>query len=87
MFHLNKAWSNDRIQACVHRVTLSTENETRHSLGLFAFNEGMISVPEELVDEEHPLQYRPLNILEYVKAQKIQVGHGGRLSVKAYCGV
>ena len=52
MFHLNKAWSNDRIQACVHRATLSTENETRYSLGLFAFNDGMICVPEELVDED-----------------------------------
>ena len=57
MFHLNKVWSNDRIQACVQRVTLSTENEIRYSLELFAFNDGSICVPEELVDKDHPLQY------------------------------
>ncbi|XP_050258796.1 probable 2-oxoglutarate-dependent dioxygenase AOP1 [Quercus robur] len=82
-----QVWSNDRIEACVQRVTLSTENEMRYSLELFAFNDGSICVPEELnFDEDHPLQYRPLNILEYFKDQKAQASHG-ELSVKAYCGV
>lgn len=61
-----------------------TENETRHSLGLFAFNDGVISVPEELVDEEHPLRYKPLNLIDFLKAQAV---HTTALSVKAFCGV
>ncbi|KAF5465761.1 hypothetical protein F2P56_015739 [Juglans regia] len=78
-----QVWSNDRIQACFHRVMM-TENETRHSLGLFAFNDGVISVPAELVDEEHPLRYKPLNLIDFLKAQAV---HATALSVKAFCGV
>ena len=85
MFYLTKVWSNDRIPSCIHRVQIS-ENETRtkYSFGLFTFYDKTISVPEELVDEEHPLRYKPLNIFEYLKAN---VGHGGELSIKAYCGI
>ncbi|KAB1214323.1 putative 2-oxoglutarate-dependent dioxygenase AOP1.2 [Morella rubra] len=68
-----QAWSNDRIQACIHRVMLSEEQTVRYSLGLFAFNDGIIQVPEELVDDEHPLLYKPFNILDYVKAQVLQL--------------
>lgn len=63
---------------------LSEEQTVRYSLGLFAFNDGIIQVPEELVDDEHPLLYKPFNILDYVKAQ---VGYGKELSVKTFCGV
>lgn len=59
-------------------------NETRHSLGLFAFNDGIINVPEELVDEEHPLRYKPLNMFDFLKAQAV---HATGLPVKAFCGV
>lgn len=80
---LTKVWSNDRIPACVHQV-LMRENETRYSFGLFTFYDKAICVPEELIDEEHPLHYNPLNIFEYLKAQ---VSHEGGLLVKTYCGI
>ncbi|KAM4114058.1 hypothetical protein ACJW30_04G042000 [Castanea mollissima] len=80
-----QVWSNDRIPSCIHQVHISeNETRTRSSFGLFTFYDETINVPEELVDEEHPLRYKPLNILEYLKAN---VGHGGELSIKAYCGI
>ncbi|KAH0987726.1 hypothetical protein GBA52_014903 [Prunus armeniaca] len=53
-----KAWSNDRVHACPHQVKYCGD-EIRYSLGLFTFNNGVIQVPEELVDESHPLLYNP----------------------------
>ncbi|KAK9997557.1 hypothetical protein SO802_022243 [Lithocarpus litseifolius] len=82
-----QVWSNDRITACIHRVMLTENLETRYSLGLFSFNNKTICVPEELVDEEHPLQYKPLNLRDYAEAQKALIAHQKELSVKAFCGV
>jgi hypothetical protein len=58
--------------------------KTIHFLALFTFNEGTIHVPEELVDEEHPLQYKPFDHIEYVRSEK---GHGTENPIKVYCGV
>ncbi|KAB1214321.1 putative 2-oxoglutarate-dependent dioxygenase AOP1.2 [Morella rubra] len=80
-----QVWSNDRIESCVHRVTL-TESETRYSLGLFVFHDEILHVLEELVDEKYPLKYKPFNNFEFVKAQ-VQYGARGDLTVKAFCGV
>ncbi|MBA0779410.1 hypothetical protein Gotri_003664, partial [Gossypium trilobum] len=44
------AWSNDRVLSPRHQVVMSG-NIDRYSLGLFAFNNGTIQVPEELVDD------------------------------------
>ncbi|KAL6279747.1 hypothetical protein ACE6H2_016628 [Prunus campanulata] len=62
-------WSNDRIRSCRHKVTLR-ENEVRYSFVLLSINKGVIQVPDELVDKEHPLRYKPLNHLEFLRAQK-----------------
>ncbi|XP_027935258.1 2-oxoglutarate-dependent dioxygenase AOP3-like [Vigna unguiculata] len=73
------AWSNDRIQSPNHKVVMNG-NETRYSLGLFAFSKGILKVPEELIDEEHPVQYKPfhhLGLLNFTYSA----------NMKAYCGV
>ncbi|XP_020224845.1 probable inactive 2-oxoglutarate-dependent dioxygenase AOP2 [Cajanus cajan] len=73
------AWSNDRIKSPNHKV-LMKGNEIRYSLGLFAFYKGIMQVPEELIDEEHPLQYKPfdhLGLLNFTYSA----------NMKAYCGV
>ncbi|XP_016651031.1 PREDICTED: LOW QUALITY PROTEIN: 2-oxoglutarate-dependent dioxygenase AOP3-like [Prunus mume] len=57
-----KVWSNGRIRSCKHRVTLR-ENEVRYSLGLFSFQEGVIQIPNELIDKDHPIQYKPVHLL------------------------
>ncbi|KAL2326023.1 hypothetical protein Fmac_025081 [Flemingia macrophylla] len=73
------AWSNDRIKSPSHKV-LMKGNETRYSLGLFAFYRGILQVPEELIDEQHPLQYKPfdhLGLLNFTYSA----------NMKDYCGV
>ncbi|WCJ40493.1 2-oxoglutarate (2OG) and Fe(II)-dependent oxygenase superfamily protein [Euphorbia peplus] len=75
------AWSNNRIVAPRHKVVVNGEVD-RYSMGLFTFNNGIIEVPEELVDEEHPLMYRPFDHthLLHFFAQT-------RTPIQAYCGI
>ncbi|KAK7278942.1 hypothetical protein RJT34_23983 [Clitoria ternatea] len=73
------AWSNDRIKSPNHKVLMSG-NETRYSLGLFAFYRGILQVPEELIDEEHPLQYKPFDHLALLNFTY-------SANMKVYCGV
>ncbi|KDP37164.1 hypothetical protein JCGZ_06220 [Jatropha curcas] len=82
------AWSNDRIKSCYHRVTVGGE-EVRYALGLFSFLTGLINPPEELVDEEHPLAYKPFEhqgLLDFYVANNAQ-NKGESNMVKTYCGV
>ncbi|TQD73592.1 hypothetical protein C1H46_040873 [Malus baccata] len=82
-----QVWSNDKIRACKHRVILS-ENVVRHSIGLFSFRVGETHTPKEFIDEDHPLQYKPLNNWEYTQYVKKNASSlGPDYTVKAYCGV
>ncbi|KAJ8756150.1 hypothetical protein K2173_024697 [Erythroxylum novogranatense] len=69
------AWTNGRLQSAYHRVMM-TGNQPRYSVGLFSgFNEEFsVKAPEELVDEEHPLLFKPFKIEELVK--RLQSGAG-----------
>ncbi|XP_004291426.1 PREDICTED: gibberellin 20 oxidase 1-B-like isoform 1 [Fragaria vesca subsp. vesca] len=63
-----KAWSNGRLHAVTHRVMMSKDiKEERYSFAMFGLpkEEFMIEVPDELIDDEHPLLYRPFNFAEY----------------------
>ncbi|KAK2651217.1 hypothetical protein Ddye_018706 [Dipteronia dyeriana] len=62
-----KAWSNNRIHPCVHRVFMNV-NDQRYTLGLLDFQKGEIRVPDELVDDEHPLKYKPFNHFDFLMA-------------------
>ncbi|XP_030968259.1 probable 2-oxoglutarate-dependent dioxygenase AOP1 [Quercus lobata] len=79
------AWSNDRIQSPSHRVIMSG-NEDRYSLGLFSFSSGFLQVPEELVDDEHPLKYKPFDHIGLLRFFK-EDGNKSKCPIKAYCGV
>ncbi|GLT54213.1 hypothetical protein SLA2020_274310 [Shorea laevis] len=80
------AWSNDRIVSPSHRVIMSG-NETRYSLGLFSFSNGIVQVPEELVDDEHPLQYKPFDHTGLLHFFRTDEGYKSKCPIKAYCGV
>ncbi|KAF4373527.1 hypothetical protein F8388_025221 [Cannabis sativa] len=63
----NYVWSNDRIRACYHQVKFSGDGE-RYSMGMFTFTDGEIEVPQEFVDEEHPLLYNyPFDSRKYIQ--------------------
>ncbi|EXC32579.1 Flavonol synthase/flavanone 3-hydroxylase [Morus notabilis] len=61
-----KAWSNGRLHAATHRVIMKGDKE-RYSCGLFLVpkEEATIEVPQELIDKEHPLLYRPFKFSDY----------------------
>ncbi|CAN1837658.1 Probable 2-oxoglutarate-dependent dioxygenase AOP1.2 [Linum perenne] len=79
-------WSNDRITAPTHKVIMNGKVD-RYSMGLFGFNNGMIHVPQELVDEEHPLRYRALDHQGLFDFFRTQEGYNSECPVKAYCGI
>ncbi|PSS28907.1 2-oxoglutarate-dependent dioxygenase AOP1 [Actinidia chinensis var. chinensis] len=62
-----KAWSNGRLHAVKHRVMMR-EKKVRYSCGLFLTpKEGVnVEVPEKLVDEDHPLLYKPFNYSDFM---------------------
>ncbi|MBA0870002.1 hypothetical protein Goshw_006365 [Gossypium schwendimanii] len=80
------AWSNDRILSPRHQVVMSG-NIDRYSLGLFAFNNGTIQVPEELVDDLHPLKYNTFDHLGLLRFYRTDEGYNSKCPIKAYCGV
>ncbi|XP_059633894.1 probable 2-oxoglutarate-dependent dioxygenase AOP1 [Cornus florida] len=80
------AWSNGRIHSPLHRVIM-TANEARYSLGLFAFHKGIIQIPEELVDDKHPLQFKPFDHFGLLHFFVTDVGRQKESTAKAYCGV
>ncbi|XP_059664661.1 probable 2-oxoglutarate-dependent dioxygenase AOP1 [Cornus florida] len=83
------ALTNGHVHAPVHRVVM-TENETRYSVGLFSSpKEGhIVKVPDELVNEEHPLRFKPFEYMEYLKffaTEKGQKSH--ECGIKVFCGI
>lgn len=82
-----EAWSNDRVRACEHHVIMK-ENKVRYSTGLFTFIKGLVHVPKELVDDDHPLRYKPFDHFGYFRffiseeAKKCTAP-----PIKAYCGI
>ncbi|GKV04301.1 hypothetical protein SLEP1_g16473 [Rubroshorea leprosula] len=84
------AWLNGRLSAVYHRVMM-TGDKARYSLGLFSVAKDgyLVKAPEEMVDEEHPLLYKPFDFakfLEYLGNNRKQGGQKVELTLKAYCG-
>ncbi|KAL6137685.1 hypothetical protein ACLB2K_062974 [Fragaria x ananassa] len=79
------AWSNDRVRSCEHQVIMK-EKKTRYSMGLFAFN-GVLQVPAELVDEKHPLLYKPFDHIGFLLFNKTPEGMKSKCPIKDYSGV
>ncbi|KAG2723017.1 hypothetical protein I3843_02G131300 [Carya illinoinensis] len=79
-------WSNGRIRSARHRVVLDTK-EVRYSTGLFSFSEGMIQVPEELVDEQHPLSFKSFHHQKFLRFFETEAGRNAESPLKVYCGV
>ncbi|GMN37301.1 hypothetical protein TIFTF001_006713 [Ficus carica] len=74
------------VVACEHRVTIK-EEKTGYSVGLFSHTKGLIHVPEEMVDEEHPLGYKPIDSLGFHAFRLSEEGLKSACPIKAYCGI
>ncbi|KAK2359929.1 2-oxoglutarate (2OG) and Fe(II)-dependent oxygenase superfamily protein [Trifolium repens] len=83
-----KAWSNGRLHSPFHRVMMSG-NEARYSLGLFAVPKGgcNFKAPDELVDEEHPLLFKPFDFADFLDYRFSEKGLMDQFSLRTYCGV
>lgn len=83
-----QAWSNGRLHSPFHRVMMSG-NEARYSAGLFSIPKGgsIIKAPEELVDEEHPLLFKPFDHVEFLKSYYTEQGQRDQSALRTYCGV
>ncbi|XP_076929786.1 deoxypodophyllotoxin synthase-like [Bidens hawaiensis] len=79
------AWTNGRIELPTHRVMMRGDKE-RFSLGLFAYiKDHIIQIPEELVDEDHPLQFRAFDNYKYM--QFTPEGTNSERPIKTFCGI
>ncbi|OWM82296.1 probable 2-oxoglutarate-dependent dioxygenase AOP1 [Punica granatum] len=83
------AWSNGRVHSAFHRVVMNRDignKSPRYSVGLFTFHSGMIHIPQELVDDEHPLQFKSFEhygLLRYFAT----LPQLHERTAKAYCGI
>ncbi|KAF3450811.1 hypothetical protein FNV43_RR06900 [Rhamnella rubrinervis] len=82
------AWANGRLHSPYHRVMMSG-NEARYSVGLFSIPKGgyIIKAPEELVDEDHPLLFKPFDHIEFMGFYYTEAGQRAQSALKTYCGV
>jgi isopenicillin N synthase-like dioxygenase len=80
-----QGWSNGRIRSARHRVVLNTKEE-RYSVGLFSFSAGMIQVPEELVDEQHPIRFQAFDHQKFLRFFETEEGRNAECPIQAYCG-
>ncbi|MCL7045737.1 hypothetical protein MKW94_013065 [Papaver nudicaule] len=62
------AWSNGRIHAAKHRVMMQGAKD-RYSYAFFsAPKEGApVEIPKELVDNDHPLLFRPFDYMDFLR--------------------
>jgi isopenicillin N synthase-like dioxygenase len=81
-----EAWSNGRIFAAKHQVLMDGD-KPRYCLALFSFNHGITGVPEELVDSEHPLQFKPFDNFEMARFYLSGATSMTESTAIAYCGV
>ncbi|KAK2997293.1 hypothetical protein RJ639_026575, partial [Escallonia herrerae] len=63
-------------------------DQARYSLALFSFNDGVIQVPEEVVDDEHPLKFKPFDHFGYFRFCMAHVGKRKfEHLIEEFCGV
>ncbi|PWA73281.1 oxoglutarate/iron-dependent dioxygenase [Artemisia annua] len=81
------AWTNGRIESPVHRVMMHGDKE-RYSVGIYAFiRDRKIEVPQQLVDEDHPLQYKPFYNCKLIDYFNTDEGKKSKYPLKSFCGI
>ncbi|MBA0628111.1 hypothetical protein Godav_022882 [Gossypium davidsonii] len=82
------AWLNGRVHAPYHRVMM-TGDKSRYSAGLFSVPKAgyIIKAPDELVDEAHPLLFKPFDHVEFLGFYYTEAGQKAESALKVFCGV
>ncbi|KAI3789689.1 hypothetical protein L2E82_02492 [Cichorium intybus] len=83
-----RVWTNGRLHAATHRVVMSGD-KNRFSIGFFSVPKWgkILKAPEEMVDEEHPLLFKPFDFGEFMKFFCLQENVNDRFGLEKYCGV
>ncbi|KAL3745049.1 hypothetical protein ACJRO7_014197 [Eucalyptus globulus] len=76
-------WSNGRIYSPCHRVKISG-HELRHSIGLFSSDQGTVQCPDELVDDHHPLLFKPFDTAGLSRIYKTKEGLMGASAMDTF---
>ncbi|KAL4592673.1 hypothetical protein LXL04_005676 [Taraxacum kok-saghyz] len=81
-------WTNGGLRAPLHRVVMHGE-ETRFSLGLFTTPKWgkIVKTPQEMVDEAHPLLFKPFDYGKFVKFYSKKENFPHESALKKFCGV
>ena len=62
--------------------------EARYSIAQFSFMENItVETPQELVDDEHPMQYKPFDHLKFLEFYSREENRRLESAIKTYCGV
>jgi isopenicillin N synthase-like dioxygenase len=82
-----QAWTNGRLHSPNHRVMM-TGNEARYSAGLFSIPKAgyIVEAPKELVDEEHPLLFKPFDHVKFLGFYYTEAGQRAESALRTYCG-
>lgn len=67
-------------------MIISAKKE-RYSMGLFSLGGKMVQTQKELVDEEHPIRYKPFDHYEYLRFFLSKEASKSKCRIKAYCGI
>ncbi|XP_066363801.1 probable 2-oxoglutarate-dependent dioxygenase AOP1 [Miscanthus floridulus] len=81
-----RAWTNDRLYAPFHRITVAGE-AARYSAMLFSVPNFKVQVADELVDDEHPPRFKPHDNNDFVCFCVSEEGARYQDKLKAFCGV
>nr|XP_043630194.1 probable 2-oxoglutarate-dependent dioxygenase AOP1 [Erigeron canadensis] len=83
-------WLNGRLHVPLHRVIMRENYMARYTLAFFELPRPgnlIIKAIDDMVDNEHPLLFKPFDYGEFVKLS-VTGGQGiQKYAVKAYCGV
>lgn len=66
------------------------EGKDRYAISLFTYIEGVMQVPEEMVDSKYPLGYKPINHMNFMKRYFVDEDPALQYSpcaIKTFCGV
>ncbi|KAK1418875.1 hypothetical protein QVD17_28024 [Tagetes erecta] len=80
------AWSNGRIKSLRHRVVMKGK-EDRYSIALFSFKKGIIQIPEELVNEQHPLRFKPFDHFKFLEFYAKGTKYADERAIELFCGI
>ncbi|KAL3745050.1 hypothetical protein ACJRO7_014198 [Eucalyptus globulus] len=76
-------WSNGRLHSPCHRVMMSG-HEARYCIGFFSSVQGTMQCPDELVDDQHPLLFKPFDVAGLSRIYKTKEGESGASAMDTY---